>query len=44
MGELAGVVSLDGRRIGSGEVGATTKRLSELFAQETAASGYSIFE
>ncbi len=44
MGELAGVVSLDGRRIGSGEVGATTKRLSELFAQETATSGYSIFE
>ena len=44
MGELAGVVSLDGRKIGRGEVGETTTRLSELFARETAESGYPVFE
>ncbi|HEX8280159.1 MAG TPA: aminotransferase class IV, partial [Chthoniobacterales bacterium] len=39
MGELAGVTSVDGRTIGSGEVGAMTQRLSELFAARTAAEG-----
>ena len=39
MGELAGVIKLDGRTIGSGEIGPMTRRLSELFAQRTAIEG-----
>jgi branched-chain amino acid aminotransferase len=39
MGELAGVVNVDGRTIGSGEVGPMTKRLSALYAQRTATEG-----
>jgi branched-chain amino acid aminotransferase len=39
MGELAGVVQLDGRRIGGGEIGPMTRRLSALFAERTAAEG-----
>jgi branched-chain amino acid aminotransferase len=39
MGELAGVVKLDGRAIGNGVVGSTTQRLSELFAARTATEG-----
>ncbi len=39
MGELAGVVRIDGRRIGGGQVGATTRRLSELYAERTAREG-----
>jgi branched-chain amino acid aminotransferase len=39
MGELAGVTCVDGRTIGSGEVGAMTNRLSELYAQRTATEG-----
>ncbi len=42
MGELVAVTTLDGRTIGSGEPGPMTKRLSELFAEETATSGYQI--
>ncbi len=44
MGELAGVVSLDGRTIADGDVGPMTKRLSALYLAETASSGYSIFD
>ncbi len=44
MGELAGVVKLDGRVIGSGEVGEMTKRLSDLYARETESEGYPILE
>ena len=44
MGELAGVVKLDGRPIGDGAVGEMTRRLTELYAQETATAGYPIFE
>src|SRR6266404_3215851 len=33
MGELAGVVKIDNRDIGDGQVGPMTKRLSELYAQ-----------
>ncbi len=44
MGELAGVVKLDGRTIGSGEVAAMTKQLSALYLVETTNSGYAIFE
>jgi branched-chain amino acid aminotransferase len=39
MGELAGVIKVDGRAIGSGEIGPVTRRLSGLFAQRTAIEG-----
>jgi branched-chain amino acid aminotransferase len=39
MGELAGVIRLDDRVIGNGKVGPTTKRLSALFAAQTANEG-----
>jgi branched-chain amino acid aminotransferase len=39
MGELAGVINVDGRTIGSGEVGPVTQRLSGLFAKRTAIEG-----
>ncbi len=43
MGELAGVIQVDGRPIGDGGVGPVTGRLSELFRQEVLASGDPIF-
>ena len=43
MGELAGVIQVDGRPIGDGGVGPVTGRLSELFRQEVLASGDLIF-
>ncbi len=39
MGELAGVIKLDGRIIGNGEIGPVTRQLSELFAKRTAVEG-----
>lgn len=39
MGELAGVVEIDGRRIADGQVGPLTRRLTELYAARTAAEG-----
>ena len=39
MGELAAVTAVDGRRIGNGEVGPMTRRLSELYASLTAREG-----
>jgi branched-chain amino acid aminotransferase len=42
MGELAGVTSIDGRTIGVGEIGPMTRRLTSLYAEETATSGYPI--
>jgi len=42
MGELAGVIKLDGRVIGNGRVGPLTRRLSALFAARTAAEGESV--
>ncbi|HMJ04826.1 MAG TPA: aminotransferase class IV [Chthoniobacterales bacterium] len=39
MGELAAVTALDGKTIGTGEVGPMTQRLSELFAQVTGSTG-----
>jgi branched-chain amino acid aminotransferase len=39
MGELAGVIKLDGRIVGAGQVGPMTKRLSKLFAVRTATEG-----
>ncbi len=39
MGELAAVIELDGRTIGTGVRGPVTRRLSELYAAETASGG-----
>jgi branched-chain amino acid aminotransferase group I len=39
MGELSPVLEIDGRVIGSGGIGALTKRLQELFAERTAREG-----
>ena len=43
MGELAAVTELDGRTIGDGTRGPMTERLSGLYAEETATTGYPIF-
>jgi branched-chain amino acid aminotransferase len=42
MGELAGVIALDNRTIGSGAIGPMTRRLSELFAERTALGGTTV--
>ena len=42
MGELAGVVRVDDRVIGEGQIGIMTRRLSELFAARTATEGESV--
>ena len=42
MGELAGVIKVDGRIIGSGEIGPLTRRLSGLFAERTANEGLEV--
>src|SRR5579884_160185 len=42
MGELAGVIQIDNRPIGNGEVGAMTKRLTELYAKRTATEGVAV--
>jgi branched-chain amino acid aminotransferase len=42
MGELAGVVRVDGRTIGNGEIGPLTRRLSELFKQLTETEGVTV--
>src|SRR5205809_3592674 len=44
MGELAGVVKIDNRDIGDGNVGPMTKRLSELYAQRTAKEGVQVVD
>ena len=44
MGELAGVTRLDGRPIGTGEVGPMTERLTALFREEVAASGVRVVD
>jgi branched-chain amino acid aminotransferase len=44
MGELVSVAALDGRSIGVDDVGPVTRRLSQLYAAETAAGGYPILE
>jgi len=44
MGELAAVVEIDGRTIGSGGVGPMTTRLGELYRAETATRGFPILE
>ena len=42
MGELAGVIKLDGRTISGGEIGPMTKRLSALFAERTSVEGIAV--
>ncbi|MDQ2659474.1 MAG: aminotransferase class IV [Verrucomicrobiota bacterium] len=42
MGELAGVIRVDGQAIGDGEIGPMTKRLSELYRQRTASEGEAV--
>jgi len=42
MGELAAVTKVDGRTIGGGEPGPTTRRLSELFAERTRSEGVQV--
>jgi branched-chain amino acid aminotransferase len=44
MGELAGVVKVDDRVIGNGEMGAMTTRLSDLYAKRTATEGVQVVE
>ena len=44
MGELAAVVTVDGRTIGAGAVGPVTRRLSALYEGLTATEGYAILE
>jgi len=39
MGELAGVTQLDGRTLGDGAIGETTRRLSELYRELTRSEG-----
>jgi branched-chain amino acid aminotransferase len=42
MGELASVIKVDGRRIGSGEIGSLTQRLSDLYLERTAREGVEV--
>jgi branched-chain amino acid aminotransferase len=44
MGELAGVVKVDGRVIGRGEIGQLTKRLSDFYLERTATEGVPVVE
>jgi branched-chain amino acid aminotransferase len=44
MGELAGVITIDNRRIGDGKIGPMTKRLSDLYAQRTATQGVQVVD
>jgi branched-chain amino acid aminotransferase len=44
MGELAGIVAVDGRRIGDGKPGSMTRRLSGLYAAMTATEGERILD
>jgi branched-chain amino acid aminotransferase len=42
MGELAGIIKIDDRIIGDGNIGPMTKRLSELYAQRTTTEGVQV--
>ena len=44
MGELAGVIQLDNRKIGDGKIGPMTKRLSDLYAKRTATEGVQVVD
>jgi branched-chain amino acid aminotransferase len=43
-GELAGVTHIDSHTIGRGQIGAVTRRLSELYAKRTAAEGIRVVD
>src|SRR5205807_10238132 len=42
MGELAGVIKIDNREIGDGNVSPMTKRLSDLYARRTTSEGVQV--
>jgi branched-chain amino acid aminotransferase len=42
MGELAGVIRVDGRKIGTGEIGPMTTRFSDLYRQRTESDGETV--
>ena len=44
MGELAGIIRIDNRQIGDGNVGTMTKRLSDLYLQRTTAEGVQVVD
>ena len=44
MGELAGVIRIDNRQIGDGNVGPMTKRLSDLYLKRTASEGVQVVD
>jgi branched-chain amino acid aminotransferase len=44
MGELAGVIRIDNRQVGNGNVGPMTKRLSDLYLQRTATEGVQVVD
>jgi branched-chain amino acid aminotransferase len=44
MGELAGVTKVDGKIIGNGKIGPTTKCLSELYSRRTAEEGVQVVD
>jgi len=44
MGELAGVIRVDNRQIGDGNVGPMTKRLSDFYLQRTRAEGIQVVD
>jgi len=44
MGELASVIEVDGRRIGDGQPGPVTQRLSDLYSKMTATQGERVVE
>src|SRR5215472_8977827 len=44
MGELAGITRIDNRQIGDGNIGAMTKRLSDLYLKRTATEGVQVVD
>lgn len=44
MGELAGITKIDGRTIGTGEIGPMTRRLSALYGERTAHEGVAVVD
>ena len=44
MGELPGVIRVDNRQIGDGEIGAMTRRLSDLYTKRTATEGVQVVD
>jgi len=44
MGELAGIIRIDNRQIGDGNVGPMTKHLSDLYLQRTATEGVQVVD